>query len=88
MVNDTVSVRFVEGVVVSNAMDKTVVVECNRRVKNPLGKYVTKTSKMHAHDEENACALGDIVQVVQTRPRSKTKTWNLYKIVKAKQAKG
>lgn len=84
MANDTVSVRVVEGTVVSNKMDKTVVVECKRRIKNPLGKYVTKTTKLYAHDEENKCNSGDIVHIVQSRPLSKTKTWKVHRIMDAK----
>ena len=84
MANDSVSVRVVEGVVVSNKMDKTVVVECKRRIKNALGKFVTKTTKLHAHDEENKCNNGDTIHVVQSRPMSKTKTWKVHSIVEAK----
>ena len=73
--------RVLQGKVVSNKMDKTIVVSCIRRVKNMLGKYVSKTTKLHAHDDENQCQEGDSVQIVQSRPLSKTKTWKLHKIV-------
>ncbi|MEC8977947.1 MAG: 30S ribosomal protein S17 [Pseudomonadota bacterium] len=81
MANSTEKIQTVEGTVISNKMDKTIVVSCSRRVKNMLGKYVSKTTKLHAHDDENQCQEGDSVQLVQTRPLSKTKTWKLHKIV-------
>ena len=84
MDKSTKTTRVFEGTVVSDAMDKTVVVLFKRHVINSLGKHVIKKSKMHAHDEENACNVGDVVQLVQTRPYSKTKTWAVHKIVKTK----
>jgi small subunit ribosomal protein S17 len=70
------------GVVESNKMDKTVTVRVQRLVKHKTyGKYIKRTSKLHAHDPENACNVGDKVKVVATRPTSKTKRWRLVEIV-------
>ncbi len=70
------------GLVVSNKMDKTIVVQLTTRVKHPLyGKYIQQTSKIKAHDEENACGIGDTVRVMETRPLSKEKNWRLVEIV-------
>ena len=74
-------VRTLTGKVVSDKMDKTITVLIERRVKHEVyGKYTTKSSKVHAHDEKNECKLGDIVTVAESRPLSKTKTWALVKI--------
>jgi small subunit ribosomal protein S17 len=74
--------RALTGTVVSNAMDKTVTVLVERRVKHPLyGKFIRRSTKVHAHDEANECNQGDIVTVEQCRPLSKTKTWRLVKVV-------
>jgi small subunit ribosomal protein S17 len=73
--------RTVTGRVVSNKMDKSITVLIERREKHPVyGKYVTRSTKIHAHDEENACQEGDRVTVKQVRPISKTKTWALVSI--------
>ena len=73
--------RTLTGKVVSDKMDKTITVLIERRVKHEVyGKYTTKSSKVHAHDEKNECKLGDIVTVAESRPLSKTKTWALVKI--------
>jgi small subunit ribosomal protein S17 len=73
--------RTVTGRVVSNKMNKTISVEIVRRVKHPIyGKYVMKTSRVHAHDENNECNQGDLVTVAEHRPLSKTKTWTLLRI--------
>ena len=70
------------GKVVSNKMDKTIVVSIENHVKHPLiGKIVKQTYKLHAHDENNECSVGDIVKVMETRPLSKTKRWRLVEIV-------
>ncbi len=70
------------GKVVSNKMDKTVTVAIQDNVKHPLiGKIVKKTYKLKAHDENNECNEGDIVEVMETRPQSKTKRWRLVRIV-------
>jgi len=73
--------RLVTGKVVSNKMDKTITVLVERRVKHPVyGKFITRSSKLHAHDENNECRIGDTVTVVETRPYSKSKTWKLVKV--------
>ena len=73
--------RTVTGRVVSNKMDKTVTVLIERRVKHPVyGKYITRSSKVHAHDENNECGIGDVVTVQETRPISKSKSWKLLRI--------
>jgi small subunit ribosomal protein S17 len=74
-------VRSATGKVVSDKMDKTITVLIERRIKHPVyGKYITRSSKIHAHDEKNECKAGDLVTVVESRPLSKTKTWTLLKI--------
>ncbi len=70
------------GVVVSNKMDKTVVVAVERLVKHPVyKKYVKRTSKFKAHDENNECQIGDVVKIVETRPLSRTKRWRVAEII-------
>lgn len=70
------------GLVVSDKMDKSIVVAVERRVKHPLyGKFVKKTTKFTAHDEENTCGIGDTVLIMETRPLSKTKNWRLVEII-------
>lgn len=70
------------GLVVSAKMDKTITVAVERRLKHPLyGKFVKKTVKLKAHDEENICREGDKVKVMETRPLSKTKRWRLVEVV-------
>ena len=70
------------GIVVSNKMDKTVVVAIQDNVKHPVyGKIVKRTAKLHAHDEKNECAIGDRVEVMETRPLSKTVRWRLVEII-------
>ena len=70
------------GKVISNKMDKTIVVAIEYSVKHPLyGKVVKRTYKLKAHDEENICAVGDRVKVMETRPLSKDKRWRLVEIV-------
>lgn len=70
-----------EGIVVSDKMDKTVVVEIEDRVKHPLyGKVMRRTSRLKAHDENNACGIGDRVSLMETRPLSATKRWRLVEI--------
>ncbi len=74
--------RRLTGRVLSNAMDKTITLVVERQVKHPLyGKFIRRSTKIHAHDEENACGAGDWVVVEQCRPLSKTKTWRLVEIV-------
>ena len=70
------------GLVVSNKMDKTIVVAVQDNVKHPIyGKIIKRTLKLHAHDEENTCNIGDKVEVMETRPLSKTKRWRLVEII-------
>jgi small subunit ribosomal protein S17 len=70
------------GVVVSNKMDKTIVVAEKRKVMHPIyGKFVNRTSKFYAHDEKNDCNIGDTVKIMETRPLSKTKGWRLVEII-------
>ena len=71
-----------EGLVVSDKMDKTVVVEVEDRVKHPLyGKVIRRTSKVKAHDEQNSAGIGDRVRLMETRPLSATKRWRLVEIL-------
>ena len=73
--------RTATGKVVSNKADKTITVLVERRVKHPVyGKYITRSSKIHAHDENNQCGIGDTVTVAETRPISKSKSWKLLSI--------
>ena len=73
--------RTVTGTVVSNRMEKSITVLVERRVKHPVyGKFVKRSKKLHAHDQENACNIGDTVTVVECAPISKTKTWRLQSI--------
>ena len=73
-----------EGLVVSDKMDKTVVVAVEDRVKHALyGKVIRRTSKLKAHDEQNACGVGDRVLLMETRPLSATKRWRLAEVVEA-----
>ena len=70
------------GLVVSNKMDKTIVVAIQDNVKHPIyGKIIKRTLKVHAHDEENTCNIGDKVEIMETRPLSKTKRWRLVEII-------
>ncbi len=70
------------GLVVSDKMDKTVIVAIVTKVKHPLyKKYITQTKKFKAHDEENACGIGDKVKIVETRPLSKDKRWRVVEII-------
>ena len=70
------------GVVVSDKMDKTIVVAIKTKVRHPLyGKMVNRTTKFKAHDEENACGIGDTVRIMETRPLSKDKRWRLIEII-------
>jgi small subunit ribosomal protein S17 len=79
--------RTLVGRVVSNKMQKTVTVLVERRVKHPLyGKYIVKSNKYHAHDETNALNEGDIVEIAESRPLSKTKTWAVTRVVETAQA--
>lgn len=70
------------GVVSSNKMDKTITVVVERKIMHPkYGKFLKKSSKLHAHDEKNECGIGDIVRIEETRPLSRTKRWRLVEVV-------
>lgn len=76
------TVRTVQGRVVSNKMDKTITIAVERKVKHPIyGKFIKRTTKLHAHDETNQCNEGDVVTVRECRPLSKSKTWMLVDVV-------
>jgi small subunit ribosomal protein S17 len=75
-------IRTLTGRVVSNKMEKTITVLIERKVKHSMyGKYIKRSTKLHAHDEEQLCKEGDLVEILQCRPLSKTKSWRLHKIV-------
>ena len=74
--------RTVNGVVLSDKMDKTVTVMIERKVKHPLyGKYIKRSTKLHVHDENNECGIGDTVSIAECRPMSKTKSWSLVEVI-------
>ena len=76
------SVRTVTCKVISNKMDKSATVLVERKVKHPVyGKYIRRSTKLHIHDEDNACREGDVVTIQECRPYSKTKSWRLVEIV-------
>ncbi|HRD50249.1 MAG: 30S ribosomal protein S17 [Candidatus Competibacter sp.] len=78
--------RTLTGRVTSSKMDKTITVAIERLVKHPVyGKYIRRTTKLHAHDERNECHAGDLVTIQQSRPRSKTKAWALVAVVERAQ---
>jgi len=82
MSENATPLRTVEGRVVSNKMNKTVTILVERQVKHPLyGKYIRRSTKLHAHDEANACNEGDVVRVTECAPMSKTKNWRVVEIV-------
>ena len=75
-------IRTVQGRVTSNKMDKTITVMVERTVKHPIyGKFIKRSTKLHAHDDANVCKEGDIVNITECRPRSKSKTWMLVDVV-------
>ncbi len=75
-------IRTRVGRVTSDKMDKSITVAIERRVKHPLyGKFITKTTKLHVHDEENQSHIGDRVEIRETRPISKTKSWILVRVI-------
>ena len=76
------TVRTVQGRVVSNKMDKTITVAVERKVKHPIyGKFIKRTTKLHAHDEANVCNEGDVVTIRECRPLSKSKNWMLVDVI-------
>ena len=75
-------VRTLTGRVVSDKMEKSAVVLVERRVRHPLyGKYIRRSTKVHVHDENNDCNIGDVVRIMETRPLSKNKRWRLVEII-------
>ena len=82
MAEENKKIRTVSGRVVSNKMDKSIRVLAERRVKHAVyGKFMSKSTKFHAHDENNECAIGDVVTIRECRPISKTKSWTLVEVV-------
>ena len=74
--------RTLTGKVTSNKMDKTITVKIERQVKHPLyGKFIKRSTKVHAHDESNDCNMGDTVKIAECRPLSKSKSWQLVEVV-------
>ncbi|MFX9799476.1 30S ribosomal protein S17 [Amnimonas aquatica] len=81
-------VRTQTGKVVSNKGDKSITVLIERKVKHPVyGKYITRSTKLHAHDEQNVCQEGDVVTISECRPLSKTKSWVLVEVVEKADAR-
>jgi len=81
--SESKTARVVTGRVISNKMDQTITVLVERRVKHALyGKFITRSTKLHAHDASNECKEGDEVSIAECRPISKTKTWRLVEIIK------
>jgi 30S ribosomal protein S17 len=75
--------KVIQGIVTSNAMDKTIVVKVSRRLRHPLyGKFIKKSKNFKAHDENNSCNVGDEVRIIESRPFSKDKRWRLLETVK------
>ncbi|QJC36148.1 30S ribosomal protein S17 [Enterobacteriaceae endosymbiont of Donacia cincticornis] len=75
--------KTLKGKVISNKMQKSIVVHITKLVKHPVyGKYINRTTKLHVHDEKNKCNIGDLVEIKESRPLSKTKSWILIKIIK------
>ncbi|MDD5228316.1 MAG: 30S ribosomal protein S17 [Methylococcales bacterium] len=82
MSENTTKLRTITGRVVSNKMDKTITVLVERVVKHPIyGKYIKRSTKMMAHDEENSCQEGDVVSIISCRPMSKHKTFKLVQVL-------
>ena len=78
----TDQIRTLQGRVVSDKMDKSITVAIERKVKHPmLGKIIVRTTKLHVHDENNECKIGDTVEIVETRPLSKDKRWRVSQIL-------
>lgn len=74
--------KLVTGIVTSNKMEKTITVAMERKVKHKMyGKYYKSTKKFHAHDEKNECNINDIVEIMETKPISKSKRWRLVNII-------
>ncbi len=75
-------IRTLQGRVISDKMDKSITVAIERKVKHPIyGKFMKRTTKLHVHDENNQCSIGDVVEIRECRPLSKTKSWTLVNIL-------
>jgi small subunit ribosomal protein S17 len=86
MTEQTITQRTLTGKVISNKMDKSITVLIERRVQHPMyGKFIRRSTKLHAHDEGNVCKEGDIVTIAECRPMSKTKNWILVQVVESAQ---
>ncbi len=86
MTTENKILRTKQGIVVSDKMDKTVTVLLERKEKHPIyGKYIKRSTKIHAHDEDNSFKMGDEVKITETRPYSKTKSWKVVGLVNAAQ---
>lgn len=86
MTTDNKILRTKQGVIVSDKMDNTVTVLIERKEKHPIyGKYIKRSTKIHAHDEDNSFKMGDNVKITETRPYSKTKSWKVVGLVNAAQ---
>ncbi|CAJ0993541.1 30S ribosomal protein S17 [Pantoea sp. Nvir] len=78
----TDKIRTVQGRVISDKMQKSAVVSIERFVKHPIyGKFIRRTTKLHVHDENNECGIGDVVEIRESRPLSKTKSWMLVRVL-------
>lgn len=78
----TEQIRTLQGRVISDKMEKSIVVAIERKVKHPLyGKFIRRTTKLHVHDESNQAKMGDVVEIKECRPISKTKSWTLVRVV-------
>ena len=87
MTESAQKIRTIQGKVVSNKADKTITVLVERQIKHPIyGKFMRRSTKLHAHDENNVCNEGDIVTITASRPISKRKTWRLVDVVDKAQA--
>lgn len=73
--------RTLQGVVISDINDKSIVVKVERRIKHPIGKFITRHFKIHAHDEKNTAKTGQLVKIVECRPISKLKSWELVSVL-------
>jgi len=86
MTEQTKTQRTLTGKVISNKMDKSITVLIERRVQHPMyGKFIRRSTKLHAHDENNVCKEGDIVTIAECRPISKTKAWTLVEVIESAQ---
>ena len=82
MTESVQKIRTIQGRVISDKMDKTITVLVERQVKHPLyGKFMKRSTKLHAHDEANECREGDVVNITSCRPLSKAKTWSLVEVI-------